>query len=218
MAESKKSFILYTDLKSVVEKLIIKDREDGTNNSGELFYHILEYVNGDEPEPINFIIEMAFEPIRLQLIRDLKKYDEIREKNRQNALSRWNKGEQKDSEDMQPHTTAYGRTIRNANDADTDSDTDMRESEAHAQIAESTNPDFIKFNKWIKEKAPFCSNPKNFTHQITEEEFIKLKKKYSGQQIADIVEKIENRKDLRRRYSNLYLTVNNWIKKEAENG
>jgi hypothetical protein len=77
MSDNKKSFILYTDLKSVVEKLITKDREDGTNNTGELFYHILKYVNDEDPKPSNFIIEMAFEPIKLQLKRDLIKYEEI---------------------------------------------------------------------------------------------------------------------------------------------
>src|SRR5690554_409261 len=80
MADNKKSFILYTDLKSVVEKLITKDREDGTNNSGELFYHILEYVNDEDPKPSNFIIEMVFEPIKLQLKRDFEKWEDIRAK------------------------------------------------------------------------------------------------------------------------------------------
>jgi hypothetical protein len=80
MADNKKSFILYTHLKSVVEKLITKDREDGTNNSGELFYHILEYVNDEDPKPSNFIIEMAFEPIKLQLKRDFEKWEDIRAK------------------------------------------------------------------------------------------------------------------------------------------
>lgn len=78
----------------------------------------------------------------------------------------------------------------------------------------SLNPDFIKFNDWIKRKAPYCSNPKNFPTQITEEEFLRLKNDYTGQQIADIVEQIENRKDLRKRYTNLYRTVLNWAKKE----
>ena len=65
MAEGKKSFVLYADLISVVEKRIEKDREDGTNISGELFFHILEYVNDRHPKSDNFIVEMAFEPIRL---------------------------------------------------------------------------------------------------------------------------------------------------------
>lgn len=80
MAEGKKSFVLYADLISVVEKLIEKDREDGTNISGELFFHILEYVNDRHPKSDNFIVEMAFEPIRLQLKRDLQRYEQIRAK------------------------------------------------------------------------------------------------------------------------------------------
>ena len=117
-------------------------------------------------------------------------------------------------------TTDGQQTVQqtDTNKNDKNEKNEERERETRTQQPKSTNPDYIKFNNWIQEKAPYCSNPRNFPHQITEEEFIKLKKKYSGQQIADIVEKIENRKDLRKRYSNLYLTVNNWIKKEIENG
>lgn len=86
--------------------------------------------------------------------------------------------------------------------------------EAVASSPASSNPDFLKFNDWLKRKAPFCSNPKNFSSQITEAEFLKLKEKYTGKQIADIIEQIENRKDLRKRYTNLYRTVLNWAKKE----
>ena len=115
-------------------------------------------------------------------------------------------------------STTDGQQTVQQTDTNKNDKNDKNERETRTQQPKSTNPDYIKFNNWIQEKAPYCSNPRNFPHQITEEEFIKLKKKYSGQQIADIVEKIENRKDLRKRYSNLYLTVNNWIKKEIENG
>lgn len=86
--------------------------------------------------------------------------------------------------------------------------------EAVASSPASSNPDFLKFNDWLERKAPFCSNPKNFSSQITEAEYLKLKEKYTGKQIADIIEQIENRKDLRKRYTNLYRTVLNWAKKE----
>ena len=88
------------------------------------------------------------------------------------------------------------------------------EKEAAASSPAPSNPDFLKFNDWLKRKAPFCSNPKNFSSQITEAEFLKLKEKYTGKQIADVIEQIENRKDLRKRYTNLYRTVLNWAKKE----
>lgn len=87
MADDKKSFILYSDLISIVEKLIQKDRENKTNYSGELFYHILQYVNDKNPIPIDFIVEMAFEPIKQQLKRDLKKYEIIREKRAKAGLA-----------------------------------------------------------------------------------------------------------------------------------
>ena len=89
---------------------------------------------------------------------------------------------------------------------------DKKESVASSPA--SSNPDYLKFNDWLKRKAPFCSNPKNFSSQITEADFLKLKEKYTGKQIADIIEQIENRKDLRKRYTNLYRTVLNWAKKE----
>lgn len=76
------------------------------------------------------------------------------------------------------------------------------------------HPDYLKFQDWMRRKAPFCVNPKNFPSQITEGDFFKLKLKYTGQEIADIIEQIENRKDLRKRYTNLYRTVLNWSKKE----
>ena len=81
--------------------------------------------------------------------------------------------------------------------------------EAKASSSASSNPDFLKFNDWLKRNAPYCSNAKNFSSQITEAEFLKLKEKYTGKQIADIIEQIENRKDLRKRYTNLYRTVLN---------
>lgn len=89
--------------------------------------------------------------------------------------------------------------------------------EAKASSSASSNPDFLKFNDWLKRNAPYCSNAKNFSSQITEAEFLKLKEKYTGKQIADIIEQIENRKYLRKRYTNLYRTVLNWAKKEYGN-
>lgn len=85
MAQGKTSFILYTDLLSVIKKIVLKDREDKTNNGGELFLHILEYVNDNDPIPINFIVDMVFEPIKTTLKRDLKKFEFYIDKQRENG-------------------------------------------------------------------------------------------------------------------------------------
>lgn len=220
MAESKKSFVLYNDYGKVFEMLT--DEE-----AGKLIKHLFAYVNNKDTELEDRLLKLTFEPIKLQLMRDNKKYEAICERNKNNG-KKGGRPPKKPSGLIENPENPVGYLVTqnnpekpkkpdNDNDNDNDNDTDIsinKERETRTQQPKSTNPDYIKFNNWIQEKAPYCSNPRNFPHQITEEEFIKLKKKYSGQQIADIVEKIENRKDLRKRYSNLYLTVNNWLKKE----
>jgi len=74
MAEDKKSFVLYADLIHTVKKMILKDRKENTNNSGELLYHLLQYINDENPEAINDVVDFTFEPIKQQLKRDLVKY------------------------------------------------------------------------------------------------------------------------------------------------
>lgn len=117
-------------------------------------------------------------------------------------------------------TLSHSEHIVNTSQEKEEEKEDKKESpngdkkEAMASSPAYANPDFLKFNNWLERNASFCSNPKNFSSQITESEFLKLKEKYTGQQIADIIEQIENRKDLRKRYTNLYKTVSNWAKKE----
>lgn len=94
MAKDKNGFVLYKDLLPTIKKLVDRDRANKTNYAGELFLHILEYVNDENPIPIDFIIEMAFEPIKQTLKRDLKKYEmKLESKSisgRVGNLKRWN--------------------------------------------------------------------------------------------------------------------------------
>jgi len=77
----------------------------------------------------------------------------------------------------------------------------------------SDDKDYIRFRTWMKENCPICDSEDNFNiSRITSSEFIKLKEKFSGQEIADTILAIENRKDLIGKYSSLYITVNNWLK------
>ena len=73
MAEDKSSFVLYCDLVHTVSKLSDVD-------AGLLFKHILDYVNDNDPTTDNFIVEIAFEPIKQQLKRDLRRWENIRVK------------------------------------------------------------------------------------------------------------------------------------------
>lgn len=65
MAENKKGFVLYADLIHTVSEL-------PNEIKGKLFQLILDYVNDLNPEPNDLILKIAFNPIKLQLKRDLK--------------------------------------------------------------------------------------------------------------------------------------------------
>jgi co-chaperonin GroES (HSP10) len=78
MADDKKAVLFYCDLIHTIEKLILKDRINKTNNAGELFYHYAQYINDLNPIPINDIVDLAFEPIKQTLKRDLKKWVNIK--------------------------------------------------------------------------------------------------------------------------------------------
>ena len=108
MAKDKKSFLLYADQQSVFKQL-------PDEIAGQLIKHIFSYVNDENPITDNLIINIAFEPIRLQLKRDLQKYESIRERNSANARMRWDA----------VASSGIPKSTKNADtDTDTDNDTD----------------------------------------------------------------------------------------------
>jgi hypothetical protein len=90
MAENKKSFVLYADLIHMVKKLP-KDK------AGELFLTILQYVNDENPSVTDPLVDIAFEPIKHQMKRDLKKYESIKQQRseygRQGGLAKASKSQ-----------------------------------------------------------------------------------------------------------------------------
>lgn len=104
MGKNKKSFLLYCDVIHTVEQLT-------DEQAGNLFKHILRYVNEQNPISDSVITKIAFEPIRQTLIRDLEKYESICKRNSDNAKKRWD-------------ATAYDRIPNDTKNADIDSDSD----------------------------------------------------------------------------------------------
>lgn len=64
---------MYTDVHHTVKKLT-------DEQAGKLFKHILSYVNDENPEINDILLDLVFEPIKQSLKRDLRKYEIIREK------------------------------------------------------------------------------------------------------------------------------------------
>lgn len=106
MANGKKSVLLYCDLIHTVAPLT--DEE-----AGRLFKHYLAYINDLNPEPIDRLTGLIFEPIKQNLKRDLLKWEKKSQKNKDNANLRWNKN----------NANACERINNNANNADTVTDT-----------------------------------------------------------------------------------------------
>lgn len=73
MAENKRSIILYCDLIHTVEKLT-------DDEAGKLLKHLLRYVNDMNPVPPDRLTEMIFEPLKQNLKRDLKNWEDIKSK------------------------------------------------------------------------------------------------------------------------------------------
>ena len=84
MAENKKSVLLYCDLIHTVSPLT--DEE-----AGRLFKHYLAYINDLNPDPIDRLTGLLFEPIKQSLKRDLLKWKEKSERNSNIAKAGWEK-------------------------------------------------------------------------------------------------------------------------------
>jgi hypothetical protein len=78
MAQGKKSFIIYTDSRGMVNKL-------SNERAGILFKTLFSYCDDENPICDDEVIDMAFEHFKNILKRDLKKYENIVERNRNNG-------------------------------------------------------------------------------------------------------------------------------------
>src|SRR5690348_4828741 len=87
MAENKKSVLVYADWENTFEQL--SDEE-----AGKLIKHFFKYINDKNPELNDRLLKIAFEPIKQQLKRDLKKWDNSKKEKSNNGrlgnLKRWN--------------------------------------------------------------------------------------------------------------------------------
>jgi len=139
MALNKKSFVLYTDQRSYFDKL--NDQE-----AGQLIKHIFSYVNDENPNPVDRIIDLSFEPIKLQLKRDLVKYESISDRNKLNGKLG---GRPKQEEPKKP-TGLFGNPDKPKKaDTDTDNDTD---TDINKKI-----PAFIEFRDYAIEHKPLAN-------------------------------------------------------------
>jgi len=73
MADEKKTIVVYSDWASIFEQL-----ED--DEAGKLIKHFFKYINDENPEMEDRLLKMAFEPIKMQLKRDLTKWEQTKQR------------------------------------------------------------------------------------------------------------------------------------------
>jgi hypothetical protein len=203
MAEEKKSFILYVDLIHTIEKLPNED-------AGELFKHILRYVNDKNPTTENILVDVTFEPIKQQLKRDLKAWEGSKEEKSiagiKGNLKRWNS-------DLYEQVVSKKITLEEAQsiaERRRTSQPDKVPSQGVAKIAVNDNVNVnVNVNdikkEIIKEKVDVDKSTTSKTLQERQIEFGKKVKSYSNKYPSDMLkdffnywtEKNENGKKMR---------------------
>jgi hypothetical protein len=94
MAKDKKSFIMYADQQGVFKQL-------PDDVAGRLIKHIFSYVNDENPCTEELIINIAFEPIKQSLKRDLKRWEDYIEKQSLNGKKGGRPPKAKESQETQ---------------------------------------------------------------------------------------------------------------------
>mgnify|MGYP006267997195 CR=1 FL=1 len=127
MAKDKKSFILYVDQKELFNKL-------PDEIAGKLIKHIYAYVNDENPISEDLIIDIAFEPIKQQLKRDLKLFEDKRVKRREAGKEGANKRWQPMANDSN-RINAMAKIADNVNDNVNVNDNNIYRRFAHLSIS-----------------------------------------------------------------------------------
>jgi hypothetical protein len=203
MAENKKSFLLYCDIMHTVKKL-------SNEQTGILFKHILSYVNDENPELNDLMLELVFEPIKQQLKRDLRRYENICNKNKTNG----EKGGRPNKINTNNPNNPVGKLgiLNNPNNPDEPKKPDNDNDNDNDNDIGIDKKIFITAQKWMKENSPSVLKLKE---PFTEKQFTQLRTEFSNDQIKHLLLKMHNWEPLLKKSKSANLTFRNWSKRET---
>lgn len=189
------SFIFYRSFYEAIKDL-------QRDIQGEIYTAIMEYsLYGKETDNLKPVARSIFTLIKPQIDVNNKRFD--------NGCKG---GRPLKKETKEKPNNNQKETKEKPNDNDNVNDNNINKESTNVDKKEGPpKSDYERFNEWLKEHTP---NVLKLQRQITEEEFMKLKKKYSYDQIVDILQSMDNYKDAPKKYTSVYLTFLKWAKKE----
>lgn len=137
--ENKQSFILHHDSLEVFSML-------SNEQAGKLIKAIIDYNINGEFNVDDEVLKIAILPFINQFKRDVIKYENISERNKNNALKRW---ENKKKRNNAKNTNEYENIPNNAKNADSDSDSDSD----NVKDSDKESVSYFKKNNIKKEKS-----------------------------------------------------------------
>ena len=139
--QNKKSFILYTDVYEVIKDFTSEQK-------AQLLDAIFQYHLGEQPQ-LDSMTNVAFLFIKQQFIRDEKKYEEIKERNKKNGLNggRPSKPKEPTGFSENPKNPSEPKKADNGTDTVTDNDIGTGSITPFTPQGGETDDDFEQF--WI---------------------------------------------------------------------
>lgn len=202
---------------------------------GRVFSAVLEYSEtGERTETGDPAADMLLAIMYQRIDADLQKYEEkmesVSEVRREAANKRWSYAKDANAcKSMQMHAKDANackgmQTMHNTNTNSNSNNnanalkekntlTRVKKESAATDVAPTrAQSRYERFLDWLSVECPYIAHHYKLP---TEELFNKLLDRYGGEAIAEQCANIENRADIRKRYTNLYQTLNNWLKREA---
>ena len=190
------SYVFYRSFYEAMEDLPDKEQLD-------IYRAITQYaLEGKEPE-ISSYTKAIFKLIKPQLDANIRKRENGKKGGEFGKLGGRPKKENPIKTPPKPHTDTTETPNANAN----------ANVNVNSLENENKNYDFYRFTSKLKSE---CKNVSKLPLQLTEEQFNKLMQSYSKSQIWGIMEQMDNKKDLTKKYTSVYRTASNWLKNNEQ--
>lgn len=153
MAENKKGFLLYSDSYGLIKQL-------PDDVAGRLLKHIFSFVNDENPTSEELLLNIAFEPIKMHLKRDLKKYE--------NQLQQRKDAGLKSAEVRKRNATSVNERSISSTDRENDRENDSDNVKENDNVSANENDILLEKEtkaKNLKFKIPNLQEVQNYCNE-----------------------------------------------------